>query len=246
MDYAVLDIETIPDQALPEACIPKFDESEVKLGNLKDQLKIREKIEQARVGWEEDLGKKMSFDRDLCQLCCAVCHDSRSDTFTTYPATTPEMELDALVGVWGWIAERYHRHIPLVTFNGITFDLPILQRRAMIHDVSVAPGMYQDLTKRQEYNTAHFDLMQLLAGRNPFSGKIEAKGLNAYLSRFGLGAKTEGWDGSMVYPAWKEGRMEEILSYCRQDVEMTARLFERVRPWVIVPKKNPNTMQSAA
>lgn len=246
MDYAVLDIETIPDQRLPEACIPKFDEAKVKLGNLKDAFKVREKIEQARMEWEEDLGRQMSLDRDLCQLCCVVCYDSRNDTFTTYPAMTPDMELDALVGVWGWITEQYNQHIPLVTFNGLSFDLPILQRRAMIHDVSVPPGMYQDLTKRQEYNTAHFDLMQLMGGRNPFSGKMEVKKLNYYLNRFGLGSKTDGWDGSMVYPAWKEGRMQEILEYCRQDVAMTAKLFERVRPWLVAPRKSQNTVLSAA
>jgi predicted PolB exonuclease-like 3'-5' exonuclease len=101
----------------------------------------------------------------------------------------------------------------------------------MLLDIYVPPSTVAALLKRYD-NTVHFDLMQVLAGRNPFSGKIEAKKLDFYLRRFGLGSKSDGWDGSMVYPAFKEGRHQEILEYCKRDVEMTAALFERVMPWV--------------
>jgi predicted PolB exonuclease-like 3'-5' exonuclease len=234
MRFAVLDIETIPNQDLPEGCIPQFDETSVKLGNLKDPFKIREKMQEARSEWESGLDKKMSLDPDLCQVVCAVGFDSEKgfETFASEEASDFHIGLN----VWAWIRERYNNQVPLVSFNGIGFDLPVLQRRAMYQDVSVAPGMYQALTKRQEYNTDHYDLMLLLAGRNPFSGKLETKSLNYYLNRFGLGSKMDDWDGSKVYPAWKEGRMEEILKYCQHDVEMTMRLFMQVSPWLIAPK----------
>jgi hypothetical protein len=84
--------------------------------------------------------------------------------------------------------------------------------------------------------------MQVLGGRNPFSGKPEFKSLNFYLNRFGIGSKSKGLvatdpeavdDGSMVYPAWRDGRMDDIVNYCRQDVLQTAELFKRIAPWVI-------------
>jgi len=36
----------------------------------------------------------------------------------------------------------------------------------------------------------------------------------------------DGVDGSMVYPLYKEGKIDEIAAYCRQDVEATRSLFK--------------------
>lgn len=236
MRFAVIDIETIPAQRLPEACVPKFDESSVKLGNLKDALKIRDKIDDARTEWESTLAKKMSLDPDCCQVVCVGTFDSETG-FQVFRADHEVAETTLLIDVWWWIREHYHNRVPLVSFNGIGFDLPILHRRAMLQDVSIAPDMYQALTRRHEHNTDHFDLMWLLAGRNPFNGNLATKSLDYYLNRFGLGSKMEDWDGSKVYPAWQQGLFEQIAEYCRHDVEMTSRLFRRVSPWLIAPRK---------
>jgi hypothetical protein len=222
------DIETIPSQTLPDDCRPQFDESDVRLGNLKDRLKIEEKMSEARAAFEVNLDKRLSLDPDLCQICSFAAHDGTATTGLFARDETEEYLL--LHKAWGHIGIAYKGHIPIVGFNSRSFDLPVMLRRAMLLDVSVDPRMIENLTNR--YFDGHIDLMQSLAFRNPFSGKPEMHGLDYYLRRFGVGTKKTGWTGADVYPAFKEGKFEEILEYNKDDVRQTAALFERVAPWL--------------
>jgi len=236
MDYAVIDIESVPCQWLPAVCRPEFDQASVKLGNTKDVFKIREKIEEAKTAFYADLDKRMSVDPDLCQVVCVVGYHKGRDSFLQLSAVDEAEETELIMDAWGWIRERYQEKTPLVTFNGLSFDLPVLLRRAMFSDISVNPVMVANLMRRQEYNFCHYDLMQLLGKRNPFSGPT-FNGLEYHLKRWGIGAKLG--DGSMVYPWFKEGAdgIEKILEYCRDgDVVGTAKLFERVAPWLVATK----------
>lgn len=241
--YAAMDIETIPCQTIPEECRPRFDEASVKLGNLKDRFKVEERIQEERARFEETVDKQMSTDPDLCQVCCFVGYVPGRE-FKTAFAAQGETDLKLLYAAWDWIRMVHLEQVPLVTFNGTSFDLAVLIRRAMIEDLTVSPAMIENLLRRYD-NRHHYDLMQLLAMRNLFSGKPDFHGLDYYLRRFGLGGKFSGWTGAMVYPAWKEGRYEEIVEYCKDDVMKTARLFERVAPWLVSPrldaKENPET-----
>jgi predicted PolB exonuclease-like 3'-5' exonuclease len=47
---------------------------------------------------------------------------------------------------------------------------------------------------------------------------------------FGIEGKS-GMDGSKVYPAWKEGRIEDIAEYCRDDVKKTRQLEKLLTPY---------------
>jgi predicted PolB exonuclease-like 3'-5' exonuclease len=181
--FAVLDLETIPCQSLPPDCIPAFDEASVAVGNLKDLFKIREKIDEARAKFDADLDKRLSVDPDFCEVCCAVTINCSAEGETFCWTNRPDGEYHLLINVWDWISQLVLAGIPLVTFNGLTFDLPVLIKRAIYNDVSVSPRLIKTLLSRQEYNSTHYDLMQLLAHRSPFSGKLEAKNLNFYLNR---------------------------------------------------------------
>ena len=232
MNAMILDIETIPSQTLPDNCRPEFDESEVKLGNLKDRFKIEEKINAARAEWESKLDKQMSLDPDLCQICTVVIYDCHAGRVTASDfAEDEESERRLLISVWNTIKYSFNNNIPIVTFNGKSFDIPVLLRRAMYLDVSVNPVVVDAMLERYD-KQAHIDLMQILAFRNPFSGKPEAKSLNYYLNRFQLGSKG-GMTGADVYPLFKEGKHQEIVDYCKNDVMQTAELFKRVAPWLI-------------
>jgi predicted PolB exonuclease-like 3'-5' exonuclease len=247
LTYAVLDIETIPRQSLPEGCKPEFDESEVKLGNLKDRFKIEEKINEAREKFLAGLDKKMATDPDFCQVVCMVGYQVPRKEFFVKFAKDEDAEYDLLHEAWNWIREQQNNQVPIVGFNSSSFDVPALIRCAMYQDVSVAPHLIENLMKRQDINHHHYDLMQRLAYRNPFSGKAETRGLNYYLKRFDLGGKLNGLDGSMVYPAWKEGRFQHIIDYCQHgDVTQTAALFERVAPWMIPTKPKTEEIIKAA
>jgi predicted PolB exonuclease-like 3'-5' exonuclease len=243
-DYAMLDIETIPCQSLPAECRPEFDEASVALGNLKDRFKIQEKIDDARARFEAGVDKQMATNPDLCQIVCLVCYQKSRDDYLVLNADDEETEYRLLQDAWEYIRRCSLNHVPVASFNGKSFDIPVMVRRSMILDVAISPELIDDLLRKYDARH-HIDLMEVLALRNPFSGKPEYHSLNYYLKRFGLPEKLTGWDGSKVYPAWLEGRYSEIAEYCKQDVASSAELLDRVAPWIITQRSNVVTAEQA-
>jgi len=233
MEICAFDIETIPNQELPEGTIPQFDESDVKLGNTKDPVKVEAKVSKARQDFKDGLSKKMSLDPDLCQI--VMFSGIKYDTEKGQPIQetikiddTMEDEHSLLLDGWQFIRNAYNNRIPLVSFNGIKFDLVVMLHRAMGLDVPLSTAMYAALTPRWTAQH-HYDLMQILAGwdRNRW------KSLEFYLNRFGLGSK-QGMDGSQVYPLWQKREFDKIKEYGRHDALMTCELFERIEPWIFI------------
>lgn len=107
----------------------------------------------------------------------------------------------------------------LVTFNGNSFDLPVLRYRAMINRIS-APG----LNARgyfHRYTDDALDLCDLLAS---FDARSKM-GLNDLCRVLGFPGKPDGMDGSQVEEYVKAGRIDEVAAYCESDVVGTYRLF---------------------
>lgn len=235
MKICVIDCETIPSQSLPEEVIPKFDPNTVKMGNVKDRDKINIKLAEARQDFEAGLAKKMSTDKDLCQVTTFVgyiCTNSISKEriITKKVLQWPPLdeEYEVVSGAWDFIKHAYNEKIPLVSFGGNGFDLPVLFAAAIRLDISLSRAMYDAITFRYE-NNRHYDLMRSLTGEiHPVRGKS----LEFYLNCFQIGNKTSGMDGSQVYPAWQAKEYTKISEYCEQDVLMTAKLFERIAPWI--------------
>ena len=219
MKFCVIDCETIPNTTtLPEGVRPEFDRDSVKLGNTKDPVKVGEKISDAQGAFEKALDKKMSVDPDLCQVVCFVgMIDDRYDI----GVDTVSVKLG-----WDYIKTMSLDHIPLVSFNGIAFDLPVLLHQAMRLNIPVSPQMYADLTKRYD-NRYHYDLMQILAGWD----RTKWKPLTFYLKLFDIGAQVG--KGSDVYDWWKAGEYDKIKEHCEADCRLTAQLFDRVKNWIV-------------
>jgi DNA polymerase elongation subunit (family B) len=225
MIIAAFDIETVPHQSLPDGVTPEFDPDSVKTGNLKDLEKIQAKEAQARAIFKNGLDKSMSLHPDLCQVACfcGATYDTETTECTTVSYLT---ERDAIISGWSFIYEAYHHFTPIVSYNGMNFDLPVMLHRAIDLYVSVSGRMYRDLTKR--YSTqCHYDLMQILAGWD----RQRYESLDFYLKRYGIGTKTG--DGSQVYKMWKDGKTKEIEDYCLNDVLLTAKLFSRLEAWIV-------------
>lgn len=248
MKFSVFDIETIPSQTLPDDLRPQPDLSKVKYGNVKNTFD-RAKIEAAYIAdFESKVDKVMSVDPYLCQICALVGYDSWNGNPMQLSATTEADEAILLGFFWDWVKNNYQRDIPIVGFNSLSFDFPVLITRSMLQDVAVDPAILRDMMKRQDgsySNLHHVDLMQRLATRNPFSGQLQAHSLDWNCRRFGITSpKQDGMDGSKVYLMFQEGKVSEIVEYCKQDVLATAQLFERVAPWIYrEPPKSFGTQQ---
>lgn len=120
----------------------------------------------------------------------------------------------------------------LISWNGSGFDLPVLHYRSLIHGVS--SHRYWDTGEDNRdfkfnnylsrYHSRHLDLMDVLAS---YSGRANAP-LDQLAKLCGFPGKL-GMDGSQVWPAWQEGRSDEVRAYCETDVVNTWLMFCRFR-----------------
>lgn len=127
----------------------------------------------------------------------------------------------------GW--EAYGRPT-FVTFNGRSFDVPLLELSAFRFGLAI-PGWFSPLAKnydqpRSRYNqTAHIDLQDIFTnfGTTRFTG-----GLNLAANIIGKPGKMD-VRGDMVEEMHEAGKMQEIEDYCRCDVLDTYFVFLRTR-----------------
>jgi len=127
----------------------------------------------------------------------------------------------------GW--ERYGRPT-LVSFNGRTFDVPLLELAAFRFGLSI-PAWFALQAKsfeqpRNRFNLeAHIDLQEVLTnfGSTRFTG-----GLNLASNLLGKPGKMD-VQGDMVQDMFDAGRLQEINDYCRCDVLDTYFVFLRSR-----------------
>src|SRR5215472_1598716 len=109
----------------------------------------------------------------------------------------------------------------LVTFNGRSFDLPVLRYRAMVHGVS-APG----LSMRPYFNRYTEDAVDLCDVLSSFSFQGKAT-LHELCRVMGLPGKPDGISGSEVEKYYRDGHLREIAEYCESDVVNTYRVWLR-------------------
>ncbi len=112
----------------------------------------------------------------------------------------------------------------LVTYNGRSFDLPVIALRALCHGTPLA-WYYREPNVRYRYSEqGHLDLCDWLADH----GATRSGSLDAVARLIGLPGKV-GVDGSQVEGLYRAGQLAEIQRYCLADVAQTALLFLRFR-----------------
>ena len=112
----------------------------------------------------------------------------------------------------------------LVTYNGRSFDLPVIAMRALCHGISLG-WYYRERNVRYRYSEeGHLDLCDWLADH----GATRSGSLDAVARLIGLPGKV-GVDGSQVEGLYAAGQLAEIQKYCLGDVTQTALLFLRFR-----------------
>lgn len=116
------------------------------------------------------------------------------------------------------------RRPALVTYNGRTFDLPVLALRSL--HCGIAMGWYyQERGLRYRYSEeGHIDLCDWLADH----GAARSSSLDAMARLIGLPGKI-GCDGSQIEGMYGAGELGRIQDYCLADVAQTALLFLRFR-----------------
>jgi len=109
----------------------------------------------------------------------------------------------------------------LVTFNGSSFDFPVLRYRAMVHGVA-APG----LAARAYFHRYTEDAVDLCDVLSSFSSQAKAN-LHELCLVMGLPGKPDGMTGAEVEKYYRDGHIRQIADYCESDVLNTYRVWLR-------------------
>lgn len=204
MKTIVLDIETKPSEKLIEIFTSRIKAPKT----YKDADKIKAYIEEKKA----DLVKQMSTDVDFCDIkCIAIKIDEEPAKIVSLQEVIELLDEHTTVKAEN-TSEFQNRALSwrLITFNGKTFDLPVLIRQSLKTGL-VAPynWLKEATTKYRIYN--HIDLMELINDR-------EWKSLDLYAQIY-LDEKKKEID-------FETCSDDELKEHCLSDVEITYSLYK--------------------
>ena len=149
---------------------------------------------------------------------------TRKDGNRTFISGTEKLILQQF---WSYM----NRDDRFVSFNGRQFDGPFIMIRSAIN--GVIPK--RDLVGPRYAFHPNCDLRDALT----FNGTVNTRQIRFNLDfackSFGIASsKTDSMDGRAVETAYREGRYEEIASYCLDDVRATCELYQRLVPTILI------------
>lgn len=132
-------------------------------------------------------------------------------------------ERELLGNFWADLAQI--RPGRLVTFNGKSFDFPYINVRSAILKVPAPRDVLLDT--RRFATDRHYDVREALTNYDRYrKGTLEF-----FCEIFGVPSPKDGIDGSKVGDYFRQGRLDEIATYCLADCKATGELYERIRPY---------------
>ncbi|SMP42419.1 hypothetical protein SAMN06295888_10282 [Desulfonatronum zhilinae] len=196
-----IDLETLPGESRP-------DPSEIQApANYKDPAKIAayqlEKVEEAY--------RRQALDSMTGRILTIGYAIDDADPVALTVGMTVETETEALERLED-VIDPLPRPIVWAGHNVRAFDLQWLWRRSIRHDCA----RLAQTIPRERYSKYVIDSMEIWAGPD-YQARVSLDKVARFL---GLGAKTEGMDGSKVFDFWQDGKLEEISEYCLQDVAL--------------------------
>ena len=164
----------------------------------------------------------------LQRVIVISCALREAERFSVWSLAEPKLKEAEIIQRFYDGIEKFTPQI--VSWNGGGFDLPVLHYRGLIHNVAAPRYWDQGEDDRDfkwnnyisRYHSRHLDLMDLLALYQPRANAP----LDELAKLMGLPGKL-GMDGSAVWGAWQEGRIDEIRDYCETDVVNTFLVYLR-------------------
>lgn len=126
-------------------------------------------------------------------------------------------ERTALTEFWNVVRDERGTVLPLVTFNGRTYDLPLLMARSMLL------GVPHPTLSLDRYRSPHVDILDRLT----WLGTLEMRSLQWFARRFGLDT-SDAFSGALVAQLVEDGNWDAIVTHCESDVTLTRQLAERI------------------
>jgi len=229
----VIDIETIPDQS--DNAIDRYMGDPVKcphttkadigksLGLSPEEFKfigandlkaqwVEKKGSEAAKIQAESKWLKTSFDGAYGQICC-ICIYVKGEHLSFVGA-----EFELLANFWDKVDQILNNRIPYFIAHNAKFDLPFLFHRSVINGVQPVKGF----KPHGKSGSNHYCTMESWSG---FNGKI---GLDRLADALNINGKMEGMSGADVWPEYQKGNIAKIAKYCKNDVEVTKNVYEKL------------------
>lgn len=212
MNVFIFDIETVPDVESGR-CL--FGQDPEIMRSLSDEDVARIMFHQR----QQETDGKSDFLRHHLQKIVAISVVLRSQNqFKVWSlGEHNSSEAELLERFFAGI-EKYSP--TLVSWNGNTFDLPVLHYRALLHGIPTAHYWAKNYLYR--YGQQHIDLMDLLANYQPNA----FVSLDQIATMLGFPGKM-GMEGGKVWESYLAGQIEAIRQYCETDVLNTYLVYLR-------------------
>jgi predicted PolB exonuclease-like 3'-5' exonuclease len=169
-----------------------------------------------------DPAEKVNFDPNYIMPCVAGFYDGKNSWSVGLDNFGGEnIEAKLLRAIWEYLEAAD----TIITFNGHSFDIPLLMRRSWYN--GVPPKKLMDLRK---YHTgAHVDVRMVITNWDSY-----ARGTLDLYAQLKLGTgKTDDMDGSQVQGLWDKSEYEKIHAYCKNDCKITWDLFQSLKGWYL-------------
>ena len=108
-----------------------------------------------------------------------------------------------------------------VSFNGVGFDTPYLEKRSIINGVKPA-NLLQE-SHLEPWKVTQLDLSKIWKGNAFYPDSLVA-----VATALGLPSPKDALDGSEVSNAFYDRRLPEIVKYCLKGVETTVRVYRKL------------------
>ncbi|MBC3540638.1 ribonuclease H-like domain-containing protein [Rufibacter sediminis] len=207
--HIFLDIETIPTQ---DKRIRNFIAESVKPpGNMKKAETIAEWEKNEKPAAIEKALEQASLDGAYNNIVCIGAAANNSE-----PVSFMGKEKEILSELYAWLGERVSAGTIYVGHNIVGFDLKNIRQRSMI--LGIKPPHFMP------FNTKPWDA-------NPFDTMVQWDSRN-FVSMdkiaMALGIRGKTGNGSEVYAMWKAEMFDAIADYCKADVELVRKIYNRM------------------
>lgn len=221
MNRIVIDIETCPAQ--DPAVKAHLAATLQPPGNISKAETIAQWHAEKKPAAVEEAWRKTSFDGGLGHICVIGVAIDDSEPVSIFRADWQAGEADTLREFFAMVDAQCNKHPNVrpvfIGHNLIEFDLRFIYQRAVV--LGVHPSRHIPFNARPWGDSSVFDTMTAWAGaRNTVS-------LDKLGRVLGLGGKGD-MDGSMVWDAVNEGRIDEVAAYCKNDIEITRAAYRRM------------------
>jgi len=216
-NYLVFDIETRVDKDLVK-----------QVYDAEDSLTLDQAYDTARDQILERSGQQSDFFPIPFHIPIAISTLQADERYRIRSIRSSGVDRYSEKELIGHFWEAFEKANTLVTFNGRTFDLPVLESRSLKHGLSLpryfATGQGRSTYRGSRYSdTYHIDLCDFLANFGAYS----RNSLNLWAKLIGLPGKYS-IAGEDVEYLFRQGRQKEVNQYCMTDVLQTYVLFLRV------------------